>query len=80
MTTPTPFRLRLLGQPVGELLGEAFLDLGAVGERLHDTRRLRQAGDPRSGEVSDVRDADERQQMMSHIERTGMDRAMTNSS
>ena len=51
-------------QPVGDLLGQPLLDLRAAGEQLDDPGELRQPEDPLAGQVADVRDADERQQVV----------------
>lgn len=49
-----PLGLQLGLEPVGDLFGEAFLDLGAAGEVLQYAGELRQAQEPVPGEVADV--------------------------
>ena len=57
-------RMQVVVEPVGDLLGEAFLHLGAVGEEFHHAGEFGQSENAVAGQVSDVRDADERQQVM----------------
>ena len=64
MTTPTPRGLQVGLQPVGDLLGQPLLDLRAAGEQLDHPGELGQPEDPLAGQVPDVRDADERQQVV----------------
>jgi hypothetical protein len=45
--------------PVGHLLCEAFLDLGAASEELDHPGQFGQAEDAIAGQVADVHDADE---------------------
>lgn len=61
---PDALGLQLGLQPVGDLFGQAFLDLRTAGEVLDDPGQLGQAEDPRAGQVTDVRHTDERQQMV----------------
>ena len=56
--------LQVFGEPIGDLFGEPFLDLGATGEMLDDTGEFGQSEDAVTGQVSDVGDADERQQVV----------------
>ena len=65
------FELEL--EPVGDLRGQPFLDLQIAGEELDDAAELAQADDPLVGQIADVRDPVERQQMM-HAERVERDR------
>lgn len=64
-TTITPLRLQVLDQGVGDLAGEAFLDLGSLGEDVDQSRELGQPGDLAvGGDVGDVGDPGERQQVV----------------
>ena len=63
-TTPTPDGRELALQPVGDLRRQPLLDLDRPGEVLDDPRELGQADDPLAREVGDVRDADEREQVV----------------
>ena len=49
---------------VGDLAGEPLLGLGAAGEELDGPGQLGQSQDPVGGQVADVRDARERQQVV----------------
>ena len=70
-------RRDLLLEPVGDLLGQPFLHLGAAGEQLDHPGQLGQAEDPLPGQVADMGDADERQQVVLahrlHRDRAGDD-------
>ena len=57
-------RVQGLLDAVADLFGQAFLDLQATGEGLHDAGHLGQAGDFALGDVRDVRLADKRQHVM----------------
>src|SRR6266536_198271 len=61
-----PARLEPLHQQVGDLGGEPLLHLRTAGEDVDKSRQLGQPGDPAvvAGDVADVRDAVERQQVM----------------
>ena len=51
-------------QPVGDLLRQALLHLQVAREQVDDPGQLRKADDPVAGQVADVRDAGERQQVV----------------
>ena len=51
-------------EPVGDLLGQSFLHLGAAGEQLDNSGQLGQAEYPVPGEIADVGHPDERQQVV----------------
>ena len=51
-------------EPVGDLLGEPLLDLQAAGEQLDHPGQLGQAEDALAGQVADVGDPGERQQVV----------------
>ena len=73
-------RLELALEPARDLRGQPLLDLQRAGEELDHAGELRQADDPLAGQVADVRDADERQQVVL-AERVERDpRATTSSS
>jgi hypothetical protein len=57
-------RTQVQVEPRRDLLGQALLDLRAVGEMLHHPGQLGQSEDAVAGQVADVRDADERQQVV----------------
>src|SRR5215204_1172956 len=54
----------VLLQPVGDLLGQPFLDLQVSREQFHYPSQFGQAQDPLAGKISDVGDAVERQQVV----------------
>ena len=54
----------VLLQPVGNLLGQAFLDLEVAGEELDDPGQLGQPEEPFAGQVADVRHPRERQEVV----------------
>src|SRR5262245_25138752 len=54
-------RAQLGLQPVGDLRRQTLLDLQVACEQLYDPRKFAQSEDPLTGQVSDVRDAVERQ-------------------
>jgi hypothetical protein len=56
--------VQVLGQPVRHLLGQPLLHLGRPREDLDHPCKLRQTQDPFAGEVPDVRNADEGQEMV----------------
>ena len=64
ITTPTPARVQVVLQPVGDLLGEPLLHLQVAGEQVEHAGELRQAEDPLARQVADVRDPAERQQVV----------------
>jgi hypothetical protein len=55
-----PARRYVLLEPVGDLLGEPFLDLGAAREQLDHPSQLGQAKDPLPREVADMGHSEER--------------------
>src|SRR4051812_15868387 len=57
-------RLELIAQPSGDLCRQSLLHLQVAREQLDDPRKLRQPDDAVARQVADVRDADERQQMV----------------
>ena len=57
-------RREVIGPPAGDLGGQALLDLQAAGEQVDDAGELRQPQDALAGQVADVRDAVERQQVV----------------
>jgi hypothetical protein len=59
-----PFGGQVLLQPVGDLLGQALLNLQIPGEQLNDPGQLRQTEDALSGQVTDMGDAVEGQQVV----------------
>ena len=59
--------------PIGAIK-KALLDLQVAGEQLDDAAELAQPDDPLAGQVADVRDPVERQQMV-HAQRVEGDRA-----
>jgi hypothetical protein len=56
-----PLGVEVLLQMVGNLLGEAFLDLQSGCEHLYDPRQLGKPDDPVTGQVAHVRHPFERQ-------------------
>lgn len=58
-----PWR-QVVAQPVGHLCGEPFLHLRAAGEVLDDAGQLRQPEDAGAGQVTDMRDTDEWEQVV----------------
>ena len=73
-TTPTPFGLEVLSQPVGDLHRQALLDLEVAGEELDDASELRQPEDPLTRQVADVHHSVERQQVV-HAQRVERNRS-----
>jgi hypothetical protein len=63
-TTPDALGLKIGVHPVGDLLGESFLNLGPVGEQLHDPGELGQAEYPLARQVGNIGAPDKRQEMM----------------
>ena len=57
-------RIELFVQAVGDLVGEALLQLQPVRVEVDDAGELREPEDPRRGYVPDVRDASEREQVV----------------
>ena len=57
-------RVEALVEVVGDLAGEPLLGLDAAGEELHGARELGEPEDPVGGQVADVGDARERQQVV----------------
>ena len=75
-----PLGREMLLQPVGDLLRQPFLHLEVAREQRDDARELRQPHDACVGDVPDVRDSRERQQVVL-AQRTERDvRATTSSS
>ena len=60
-------------EPADDLDGQALLDLQVAGEQLHDATELAKADDPVVGEIPDVCDAVEGQEMV-HAQRVKWDR------
>jgi hypothetical protein len=56
--------LQAVVQPVGDLLGEALLNLRPAGEQLHQPGELGQPQDPLAGQVGHVSTPRERQEMV----------------
>jgi hypothetical protein len=54
----------MAAQAVCELLSQAFLDLQAPGEALHNPGELREGHDALRGKVAHVRDPEKRQHVM----------------
>ena len=63
-TTPTPCGRELGLEPAGDLRREALLHLQEAGEVLHHAGQLGQPDDAVAGQVADVRDARERQEVV----------------
>ena len=61
---PDAERLEGLVDPVGDLAGHPLLHLQVAREQLDDARELRQPDEAVAGQVADVRDAAERQQVV----------------
>lgn len=59
-----PARMQLLLEPVGDLLGQPLLDLRTAREVLDDPGQFGEPQDPLTGQVSNVGDTGEREQMM----------------
>jgi hypothetical protein len=71
--------LQSVGEPVGDLFGQPFLHLRTAGKVLDYPSQLRQTQNPVTGQVADMGDTHERQQVVSHTDRTGIERASTSS-
>ena len=56
--------LELALEPARDLRRQPLLDLQGAGEQLDDPGQLREADDPLAGQVADVGDADEGQQVV----------------
>ena len=61
---PHTARCYVVLEPVGDLLGQPFLHLGAAREQLDHPSQLGQAENPLPWQVADMGDSDERQQVM----------------
>lgn len=59
-----PLGGQVLLQPVGDLLGETFLNLQVPGEQLDDPGQLRQPENALTGQVADMGDAVKGQQVV----------------
>ena len=75
ITTPTPCGCEAVLQELGDLLGQALLDLQPAGVHLDDARDLGQADDPPARDVGDRRGPEERQQVVlaERVERDVLD-------
>jgi hypothetical protein len=71
------FELRL--KAVSDLCGQALLQLQVTGDLLHHARELRQSDDPLGGQIGDVGNAIERQEVMQAVAAAQEDRRMSGS-